>query len=413
MPIIVAENTLSASAAVPSQVSAQLTFDGTASRRITTARARSTPATSSRSRLQATNASSLATGRYAYTMTIVDHGTTLTTITDSGSANVINESSSAFGDGWQLDGLEQIIPETGGVILNLGDDGRSLWFTGSFGSGGGTYTDPQGEFSTLVENSGGSYTRTLTDGTQITFNSGGYQTATIDLNGLHTTYASTARTSSARSRIPYTNVTTFSYSGGYLQTIKDPAGRLTTFTNSGGSLEAVEQADGSFTSYTYDSSGRMTQIKDPLGNLVTISYDSAERVGHDFLAGQHQRIIHQRPGIGLDQQRHVEQSGRGNLARPGDQHVYESEWQHDRPSAPDWWGMGITGVQVDAIGNVVMNDLTSNGLPTVTVDQVNRVTQFTWSSSGNMTEELYPDSNKIQYTYNSDSEPLTYVNADS
>ena len=30
MPIIVVENTLSASAAVPSQVSAQLTFDGTA-----------------------------------------------------------------------------------------------------------------------------------------------------------------------------------------------------------------------------------------------------------------------------------------------------------------------------------------------------------------------------------------------
>ncbi len=52
MPIIVAENTLSASAAVPSQVSAQLTFDGTAPRRITTARARSTRATSSRSRFR-------------------------------------------------------------------------------------------------------------------------------------------------------------------------------------------------------------------------------------------------------------------------------------------------------------------------------------------------------------------------
>ena len=65
---------------------------------------------------------------------------------------MINESGSAFGDGWTLQGLEQITSATGGVILNLGDGGRSLWFTGSFGSGGGTYTDPPGEFSTLVKN---------------------------------------------------------------------------------------------------------------------------------------------------------------------------------------------------------------------------------------------------------------------
>ncbi len=75
------------------------------------------------------------------------------------------------------------------MILNLGDGGRSLWFTGNIGSGGGTYTDPPGEFSTLTKNSGsgGGYTDTLTDGTQITFNSSGYETATIDFNGLHTT----------------------------------------------------------------------------------------------------------------------------------------------------------------------------------------------------------------------------------
>ncbi len=292
---------------------------------------------------------------------------------------MINESSSGFGDGWQLGGLEQIIPETGGVILNLGDDGRSLWFTGSFGSGGGTYTDPQGEFSTLVENSGGSYTRTLTDGTQITFNSGGYQTATIDLNGLHTTYAYNGSNQLSTITDPYTNVTSFTYSGGYLQTIKDPAGRLTTFTNSGGSLTAVEQADGSFTSYTYDSSGRMTQIKDPLGNLVTISYDSAERVGTISL-----------PDSTGETFTNDQESGWTNSGTSGSPaaaillveatSTYTSPNGNTTTLRPDWWGMGVTGVQVDAIGNVVMNDLTSNGLPTVTVDQVNRVTQFTWSA---------------------------------
>ena len=245
LPIVVVEHTLSASSTVPSQVSAQLTFNGTALTTYYYSTSTLNPGDVQQIALQATNATSLATGRYAYTATIVDHGTSLTTITLSGSATVINQSTDAFGDGWQLEGLEQITSATGGVILNLGDSGRSLWFTGSFGSGGGTYSDPQGEFSTLVKNYGGSYTQTLTDGTQITFNSSGYETATIDLNGLHTTYAYNGSNQLSTITDSYSNVTTFSYSGGYLQTIKDPAGRLTTFTNSGGDLtEAMEQADG-------------------------------------------------------------------------------------------------------------------------------------------------------------------------
>ena len=79
-------------------------------------------------------------------------------MTYSGTATLLNQSASAFGDGWTLEGLEQITPETGGVILNLGEGGGTLWFSGSPGSGGGTYTDPAGDFSTLVKNSGGTYT---------------------------------------------------------------------------------------------------------------------------------------------------------------------------------------------------------------------------------------------------------------
>ena len=37
-------------------------------------------------------------------------------------------SSNAFGAGWTLEGLERLYSESGGVILDLGDDGRSLWF---------------------------------------------------------------------------------------------------------------------------------------------------------------------------------------------------------------------------------------------------------------------------------------------
>ena len=146
-----------------------------------------------------------------------------------------------------MQGLEQITSVSGGVILNEGDDGRSLWFTGSPGSGGGTYTDQAGEFSTLIKNSGGGYTRTLTDGTQITFNAGGYETATIDLNGNHTTYSYNGSNDLTSIEDQYSNLTTFTYSSGgsgYLQSIEDPAGRIVTVTNSGGELTQATLPDG-------------------------------------------------------------------------------------------------------------------------------------------------------------------------
>ena len=108
---------------------------------------------------------------------------------------------SAFGDGWTVQGLEQVTSATGGVILSLGANGESLWFSGSPGVGS-NYTSPAGDFSTPTKTASG-YTRTLTNGTQITFDSGGNETATIDLNGLHTTYT---------------------YSSGLLSQITDPYG---------------------------------------------------------------------------------------------------------------------------------------------------------------------------------------------
>ncbi len=132
-PIIVVENTIGAT--VPSQVSAQLTFNG------------GTPLTTyyystsgyntgdvQQIAVQATNATGLATGRYTYSIPVTDIGSTPTTYT--GSTTLLNYSGNAFGAGWTLQGLEQIIPETGGVILDQGDGGSTLWFT-SGGSGGG------------------------------------------------------------------------------------------------------------------------------------------------------------------------------------------------------------------------------------------------------------------------------------
>ena len=75
-------------------------------------------------------------------MQVVDHGTSLTTTTYSGTATVLNESSDTLGAGWSVAGLEQITSASGGVILNLGEGGSTLWFASSGGGSGATPARP-------------------------------------------------------------------------------------------------------------------------------------------------------------------------------------------------------------------------------------------------------------------------------
>ena len=393
-------------------MSAQLTFDGTALTTYYYNTSQFTPGDVEQIALQATNAASLATGRYAYSAQVIDYRSgTPTTFTYSGTATVLNQSSSAMGDGWTLQGLEQITPATGGVILNTGSGGVSLWFSGSPGSGGGTYTSPAGDFSTLTLNSNGTYTRTLPTGDQITLNSGGYETATIDLNNNHVTYSYNGSNELTSIEDQYGAYTTFTYISGKLSTIQDPAGRLTTMTFSGSDLTAVEQADGTHVSYTYNGSGLLTQLEDPMTNLVTISYDSASRVGTitqpDLTTEE----------FSADQEQGWTNSGTSGSPAPATLLAAAGSTFTDANSnittiRPDWWGLGTAAQLTDALGNTETFDYNANGLPTIVIDKLNRITQFTYNSQGNVTEEIYPDGTNEQFTFNSDSEVLTYTNAD-
>ena len=408
LPIIVAENPLSSTSAVPSQVSATLTFNGSAGTTYYYDTSTLTPGDVQQIALQYPTA--LATGRYSYSMQIVDHGTSLTTLTYTGTATVLNESASAIGDGWTVAGLEQIIPASGGVILDLGGGGGSLWFSGTFGSGGGTYTDPPGNFTILVLNADGSYTDTLTDGTQIMFNSGGYEIATVDLNSQHITFAYNGSHQLTKITDNYNNITTLSYSGGYLQTIKDPAGRLTTFTHNVANLTQAELADTNTWNYHYGSNARMTKVTDPLTNVVSIAYDSAGRVGTIT-----------RPDLTTEEFSAFQEQGWTNSGTSGSPAAAtmqaEAAATYTDPNGnatalrPDWFGLGMTGVAVDALGNVATYDVDSDGLATAAIDRVNRISQFTYDSKGNITEQIYADQNTDQYTYNSYSEPLKHTDA--
>ena len=412
MPIVVAEHALTST---PAKVSAQLTFNGTVGSTYYYNTSSLRPGDIMQIGQQA-NATALDTGSYPYTMTIVDSpGSSPTTFTYTGNATVENAAKdstfSALGAGWTVSGLNKIIPATGGVILDVGG-GSVLWFSGSFGSGGGTYTSPAGDFSTLVLNSNGTYTRTLTDGTVQTFNSSGFETVSVDRNGLRTTFAySSNRLSSITD--PFNEIVTFAYNGSnQLQSIKDAANRLTTFTMSGGDLTAVEYPDSNTWDYGYDSSGRMTSVTEPSSTgeptkIVTVTYDSAERVG-----------TISRPDSTTEEFSAAQEQGWTNtgtssspasptlLAQVGS--TYTDPLSNTTTYRPDWRGMGYTDQTVDAMGNIATQDRDSNGLATITVDPMNRITQDAYDSKGNVTKTTYPDLSTTTYgTYNSFAEPST------
>ncbi len=415
MPIIVAEHQLDPTKSEPSQVEARLTFNGTPGTAYYYDTSALRPGDIQQIALQV-DASTLNTGRYSYTVNIYDlRNGVPTTFTYNDTATVINESTdptfSALGDGWTISGLSKIISASGGVILDEGN-GTSLWFTGSFGSGGGTFTSPAGDFSTLVENSGGSYTRTLTDGSKQNFGSGGYETTSVDRNGLVTSYSYDGSHRLTKVTDPFNETTSLTYSGGYLQSIEDPAGRFATFTHSGGALASVTYPDSNTWNYGYDSGGRMTKVTEPSSvgeptKTTTIVYDSAERVStiarpdstsENFLADQEQGWTN---------------SGTASNPAPSmllseASTVYTNALSNTTYYRPDWRGMGLTNQSTDALGNVATVDRDSNGLATITIDPMDRVTQDAYDSKGNVTKITYADLSTTTYgTYNSFAEPAS------
>ena len=70
--------------------------------------------------------------------------------------------------------------------------------------------------------------------------------------------------------------------------------------------------------------------------------------------------------------------------------------------------MGLTSQTTDALGNVTTDDRNANGLATITIDPLNRITQDAYDSKGNVTKITNPDGTTVTYgTYNSFAEPAS------
>lgn len=411
-PMILVRHELPSGQTTPTKTSAQLTFNGVAGSTYYYDTSQFNPGDFAQFALQK-DATSLATGRYAYTATVVDYRTTNTTSTYSGNAIVVSPADEPFaslGKGWSLEGLYRLKAVTGGVILYTGS-GDARWFAAGTSSGGVTsYTSPGGDFSTLTKTDAtGVFVRTLADGTKQHFNASGYQTAYEDRNGLRVTYAYDASNRLTQLTDPFTKVTTFTYSSGKLQSIKDPANRLTTFAFTGSSPTTVTLPDGSSWGYTYDSAGRMTVVTDPLTRRVTVTYDSANRVGTISRPDATTQAFKAYQVRGFDT------TGTSGSPAPATL-LAEARATHTDPRGNssdvrlDWRGLGRPNQFTDPAGNVATADVDANGLATAVIDRINRISRYQYDSKGNVTKQTLPDGNYQDLTYNGFSQVTSIRN---
>jgi RHS repeat-associated protein len=407
-PIFMTHFPIDSTRAVPSTVSSQLTFNGTAGTQFYYSTSSLNPGDILQIAGQA-NATSLATGRYSYSEAVTANYATPVTTTYSGSVDIINSSSSPFGAGWSLSGLEHIWSVTGGVILEL-SGGTSLWFASA---GGGSFTTPAGDFSTLTQNIGTSvYTRTLTDGTTITFNSSGYQTAVTDRDGRTTDYAYNGSNQLSTITDFNNQITTFSY-GTNQVTITDPASRVTTLTLASGQLAGITDPDGAAWSYGYDGANDLTTTTDPRSKVTTFAYNFADRVTTVTRADSTTELL-----TALQMQGLVP-SGSGTLGSPATpvltaqaQSTYTDPRSNAWTSRSDWLGFGRATQAIDPLGDTAVTYRDANGLGYLSSDPLGNRTRYNFDSSGNTTKLTLPDlatpGDSVQtFTYNSFAEQTT------
>ncbi|HEX7450163.1 MAG TPA: Ig-like domain-containing protein, partial [Pirellulales bacterium] len=188
--------------------------------------------------------SGLATGRYAYSL-VVTSPDMAAPATISGAVNVVNNSASPIGKGWDIPGMYRLFPNTAsgvpaGVLLTTGD-GLGWYFTQATGD---AYTSPNGPyaFDTLTSVSGGGWKLLDKDGTTYNFNSAGYLTSSVLRTGATTTYNwnSGLLTSIVN---PFSRAIDLGYTSGLLSSVSDYAGNLWTVAHTGANLTSITEPD--------------------------------------------------------------------------------------------------------------------------------------------------------------------------
>ncbi len=275
----------------------------------------------------------------------------------------------------------------------------------------GDFKTPPGDFSTLVRNPDDSYTRTLKDGTKINFSAQGLQTSVVDRNGNTTSYSYDGSGRLLSMTDPVGLITTLTYSGEKLQKITDPAGRQTLFQiDSVGNFARITNPDGTFVAYVYDDKGHITQATNERGNATTYAYDFAGRFKQSTKPGGETRSLTSSRLQGLADTA----GGQGTPTNPAPvvqtQNATSSLTDGKRNSTRFTLdSLGQIISQTDALGNTTSIQRDTSGNPTRITRPNGTVTTMSYDSRGNLLTSTDPIGATTIFTYEPNFNQVTSI----
>jgi RHS repeat-associated protein len=331
-----------------------------------------------------------ASGVYNWSATVtftLPDGSTRQAMT-SGTATVVSRAGSAYGAGWGIDGISQLVATAGGVLLVTGQ-GDSRFFA----SNGSGFTSPAEDFGTLKQNSDGSYTYTAKDQTQLNYNRAGYQTSVVDTHGLATTYQYDGQNRLIQVNTIDGGVTTLTYDGttGLLDTITEPGGRVLTLAHDGnGNLTQITDVDNTTRTFGYTTPSNHLITSDQWDPLFTsFSYMNGLLSGVSPGGNAYNVVPAASVGLGTMMQMGNQGAAWASLT-DGDGHMTQY--------LLDPRGRLLEQIEGDGTSSTTYQR-NAAGLVTQTVDPMGRTTLDSYNSAGDLLQETAPDGSWTQYQY--------------
>jgi len=232
------------------------------------------------------HALSLVTGAYTYSLevSVSANGGTWPVADTTGHLVIVNREASAFGPGWWLDGLEQLLTVTGHPeqMLWIGGDGSTRVYTQQ-GTSNTFLVQPTVDRPDTLERlpSSTGYKRHLRNGAYVLFNNSLQHTQTVNALG-HVTQFNWSGNQLTSIVLPSGQATyTFSYTSNLLTSVTAPPGpngpRVTTLTRSGADLSVLDP--GALpVHYVADASNRITTRTNRFGDATHFDYDATASV---------------------------------------------------------------------------------------------------------------------------------------
>jgi RHS repeat-associated protein len=331
-----------------------------------------------------------------------------------------------LGPGWTDSYSASLAIQQNGDVYLHGEDGQEVryWLQedGSFvaeSGGQSTLTSVTGGYQLVTEDqvtyrfdSSGKLT-SMTDrngnAVSLAYDGSGRLATITDSSGRTITFTSNADGTLARIDVPDGRSVVYGYTAGRLTSVTDPASHITTYHyDSGGRLDQITDPNGHTRAQTtYGSDGRVTQQTDALGHTTTFSWDSSTQTetATDARGNTWKDVYSNNVLL-------KEIDAAGNVTQYGS----DVDLNNTSVTSPDG---KTTTMAYDARGNLTSATApsslgaqktftydASNDLTSVT-DGRNKVTSYSYDSSGNNTQVVEDGATIAQRTFNGAGQVLT------